>query len=239
MPLLYSNSEYYLYSKPSAFFSFSRFLISNMIYVQISFLFIIARLLYSIILFDAQQGAYSLILFIHVPFAWLSLSFYLFASLSSIIYLVQRYQFAYLFTISFVSVGILFTFLTLATGSLWGKPLWGTYWVWDARLTSVFFLFLFYFVTLTIHTYFKNPILSCSFILIGAINIPIIKFSVDWWNTLHQSASISLLHSAIDSSFFLILCSFFFFSFFFSTTLFLLHIRFFLLSQKIHFFSFR
>jgi heme exporter protein C len=101
-------------------------------------------------------------------------------------------------------IGAAFTFLSLATGSLWGKPMWGTWWVWDARLTSVFVLFLMYLGVIALQRAMDDPVKAARpvaiLVLIGTVNLPIIKFSVEWWNTLHQSASITLTESKMDPS---------------------------------------
>lgn len=139
---------------------------------------------------DYQQGDAVRIMYVHVPASWLALMIYAFISVMSLFVLVWRHPLAEVVAVSAAPLGILFTLLSLATGSLWGKPMWGTFWVWDARLTSVFCLLLLYggYVFL----YKKVGIRIASFFsLIGTLNLPIIKGSVEWWNTLHQTASIS------------------------------------------------
>ncbi|MBN9137733.1 MAG: heme ABC transporter permease, partial [Phyllobacterium sp.] len=134
------------------------------------------------------------IMFIHVPFAWLSMMCYTVMSISAIGTLVWRHPLADVSAKAAAPIGAAFTALALITGSLWGKPMWGTWWVWDARLTSVFVLFLMYLGIIALTRAMDDPAKSSKataiLTLVGFINIPIIKFSVDWWNTLHQPASV-------------------------------------------------
>ena len=134
------------------------------------------------------------IMFIHVPSAWLAMACYTLIAISSAGYLIWRHPLADVSAKAAAPIGATFTLLALITGSLWGKPMWGAYWVWDARLTSVLILFFLYLGLIALRQAIDDPgragraaaILS----LIGAVNIPIIKFSVNWWNTLHQPASV-------------------------------------------------
>ncbi|MBI1621892.1 heme ABC transporter permease [Aquamicrobium zhengzhouense] len=143
---------------------------------------------------DYQQGITVRIMYIHVPFAWLSMMCYSIMALSSLGTLVWRHPLADVSVKSAAPIGAVFTLLALATGSIWGKPMWGTWWVWDARLTSVFVLFLMYLGIIALTRALDDPGKSARaaaiVTLVGFINIPIIKFSVDWWNTLHQPASV-------------------------------------------------
>jgi heme exporter protein C len=143
---------------------------------------------------DYQQGETVRIMFIHVPFAWLSMMCWGVMSLAALGTLIWRHPLADVAAKSAAPIGACFTLLALVTGSLWGKPMWGTYWVWDARLTSVFVLFLMYLgviaLTRAIEDHGQAARAAAILILIGAINIPIIKFSVNWWNTLHQPAAV-------------------------------------------------
>lgn len=143
---------------------------------------------------DYQQGATVKIMFIHVPSAWLALFGWVAMTLSALGTLVWRHPLADVAGRSAAPIGAAFTFVCLLTGSLWGRPMWGTYWVWDARLTSVLVLFLMYLGVLALWRAVDDPAragrLAAILTLVGAINIPIIKFSVDWWNTLHQPASV-------------------------------------------------
>jgi heme exporter protein C len=143
---------------------------------------------------DYQQGETVRIMYIHVPAAWLSTACYGLMALSSLGTLVWRHPLADVSAKTLAPIGAAFTFLCLVTGSLWGKPMWGTWWVWDARLTSVLVLFLIYCGILALWNAFDDPARAaraCAVMtLIGAVNLPIVKFSVDWWNTLHQPASV-------------------------------------------------
>jgi heme exporter protein C len=143
---------------------------------------------------DYQQGATVKIMFIHVPNAWLAMAVWGVMSIASIGTLVWRHPLADVAAKSAAPIGAAFTFLALLTGSLWGRPMWGTYWVWDARLTSVLVLFLMYLGVIALWRTVDDPSRAARaaaiLTLVGAINLPIIKFSVDWWNTLHQPASV-------------------------------------------------
>ncbi|MHB0951635.1 MAG: heme ABC transporter permease [Allorhizobium sp.] len=143
---------------------------------------------------DYQQGMTVRIMYVHVPAAWLSMMCYSVMALSAIGTLVWRHPLADVSHKSAAPLGAAFTLIALITGSLWGKPMWGTWWVWDARLTSVFVLFLMYLGLIALNRAMDDPSkaarLSAVLILVGFVNIPIIKFSVEWWNTLHQPASV-------------------------------------------------
>jgi len=143
---------------------------------------------------DYQQGSTVRIMFIHVPAAWLAMMCYSIMAVSAIGSLVWRHPLADVSVKAAAPIGAVFTALALITGSLWGKPMWGTWWVWDARLTSFFVLFLMYLGLIALDRAMddasRSARVSAVLVLIGFINIPIIKFSVDWWNTLHQPASV-------------------------------------------------
>ncbi|MGE3246638.1 MAG: heme ABC transporter permease [Beijerinckiaceae bacterium] len=143
---------------------------------------------------DYQQGETVRIMYIHVPAAWLSMFCYGTMALSALGTLVWRHPLADAAQKAAAPIGAVFTFVCLVTGSLWGKPTWGTYWVWDARLTSVLVLFLIYLGLIALWHTIEEPSkagkAAAILTLVGAINLPIIKFSVDWWNTLHQPASV-------------------------------------------------
>ena len=143
---------------------------------------------------DYQQGATVKIMFIHVPSAWLGMFCWGLMSLASLGTLVWRHPLADVAAKSAAPIGAAFTFLCLVTGSLWGRPMWGTYWVWDARLTSVLVMFLMYLGLIALWRSVDDPAragrAAAILTLVGAVNLPIIKFSVDWWNTLHQPASV-------------------------------------------------
>jgi heme exporter protein C len=144
---------------------------------------------------DYQQGATVKIMFIHVPSAWLGMFAWGLMSVAALGTLVWRHPLADVAAKTAAPLGAAFTFLCLVTGSLWGRPMWGTYWVWDARLTSVLVLFLMYLGLIALWRTVEDPSRAARttaiLTLVGAINLPIIKFSVDWWNTLHQPASIT------------------------------------------------
>jgi len=154
---------------------------------------------------DYQQGLTVKIMYIHVPSAWLALLTYSIMTIYSIIGIAFKMPFSFIVNKAVAPIGAVFTLLCLISGSLWGKPMWGTWWVWDARLTSVAILFLIYLIIIFIDKTFENKEVrektTAIFILIGSVNLAIIKFSVDWWNTLHQPASVSKLSSpSIDIS---------------------------------------
>ena len=154
---------------------------------------------------DYLQGDSVRIMYVHVPSAWIGLSIFSLIAVSTILNFIFKIKNLFLFVKSLAPIGLLFTCLSIVTGSLWGKPTWGTWWAWDARLTSMLALMLFYVLFILSLKYFKNSenltkILSFLSIL-GIINIPIIKYSVEWWSTLHQPASIKILGtSSIHSS---------------------------------------
>ncbi len=143
---------------------------------------------------DYQQGATVKIMFLHVPSAWLGMFCWGLMSIAALGTLIWRHPLADVAGKTAAPIGTAFTFLCLVTGSLWGRPMWGTYWVWDARLTSVLILFLLYLGVIALWRTVEDPSRAARaaaiLTLVGAINIPIIKFSVDWWNTLHQPASV-------------------------------------------------
>ena len=154
---------------------------------------------------DYQQGDTVRIMYVHVPAAWLAVIGYVAMGVCGIFYIVWRHPLADIALRAIAPVGATFAMLTLVTGSLWGKPMWGAWWVWDARLTSMLILFFFYLGFIALANGFdraeRGSRPAALLALVGMINVPIVKFSVDWWNTLHQPAS--LLRSggpAIDSS---------------------------------------
>ncbi|WP_367617299.1 heme ABC transporter permease [Plastoroseomonas hellenica] len=148
---------------------------------------------------DWQQGETVRIMYVHVPMAWLAMGGYAGLAIASVLSLVWRHPLADLAARELSPVGAAITALCLATGSLWGKPMWGTWWVWDARLTSVLVLFFLWLGHAALVRAFEEPERGARagaiLALIGVVNLPIIKFSVDWWNTLHQPASVARLGS--------------------------------------------
>ncbi|HWK97838.1 MAG TPA: heme ABC transporter permease [Pseudolabrys sp.] len=143
---------------------------------------------------DYQQGATVKIMFLHVPSAWLAMMGWGLMTVAALGTLVWRHPLADVAVKAAAPIGAAFTFICLVTGSLWGRPMWGTYWEWDARLTSVLILFLMYLGLIALWRSVEDPSRAARaaavLTLVGAINLPIIKFSVDWWNTLHQPASV-------------------------------------------------
>lgn len=144
---------------------------------------------------DYQQGESYRIMYIHVPAAWMSMFIYVVMAVSGLISLVWRIKMTEVVVISSATVGASFTFLALATGSLWGKPMWGTWWVWDARLTSELLLLFLYLGIIALHSAIEDKRVAARAVsilaLVGVVNIPIIHYSVEWWNTLHQTASVT------------------------------------------------
>jgi heme exporter protein C len=154
---------------------------------------------------DYQQGEMVKVMYIHVPFAWLSLAAYTLMAIAALGTIVWRHPLADVAGKAAAQIGAAFCFLCLITGSLWGRPTWGTYWVWDPRLTSVLVLFLLYLGVLALWRAFDDPNragrAAAILALVGFINVPIVKFSVDWWNSIHQPASVSRLGApTIDPS---------------------------------------
>ena len=186
---------------------FSKFV--DMIFKPLTFIslgvMIIGLILVYLSPLDYQQGLTVKIMYVHVPSAWLALLTYTIMTIYSIIGIAFKIPFSFIVNKAVAPIGAVFTLLCLVSGSLWGKPMWGTWWVWDARLTSVAILFLVYLIIIFLNQTFENRDVrektTAIFIIIGSINLPIIKFSVDWWNTLHQPASVSKLSSpSMDSS---------------------------------------
>lgn len=144
---------------------------------------------------DAVQGNHYRIIYIHVPTSWLAMIIYLAMAFWSLIYLIWRTRVSALLTQALAPTGLLMAFLSLLSGALWGKPTWGTYWVWDARLTSMLLLFFLYAGYVALVSSIDNEKRAAQagslLAIVGAVNVPIIYFSVVWWNTLHQGASIS------------------------------------------------
>ncbi|WP_374763203.1 heme ABC transporter permease [Yunchengibacter salinarum] len=154
---------------------------------------------------DYQQGDSVRIMYVHVPAAWMALFVYMVMAVASFAGLVWRHPLALLAGKAAAPVGAAFTFLALATGALWGKPMWGTYWVWDGRLTSMLILFFLYLAYMALWSalddHDKAGRAAAILALVGTVNIPVIKFSVDWWHTLHQPASVMRLDGpTIDGS---------------------------------------
>jgi heme exporter protein C len=144
---------------------------------------------------DYQQGESYRIIFIHVPAAWMSLFIYVAMAFCGVVIVVWRMKLAEIVLISSAPIGASFTFLALATGSLWGKPMWGTWWVWDARLTSELILLFLYLGVIGLHGAIEDKRVASRAVailaIVGVVNIPIIHYSVEWWNSLHQGPTIT------------------------------------------------
>ncbi|MGX6646349.1 heme ABC transporter permease [Maricaulaceae bacterium MS644] len=143
---------------------------------------------------DYQQSETVRIMYVHVPAAWLAMAAYSGLAVSSFVYFIWRHNLADLAARAIAPAGAVFAFLCLATGALWGRPMWGAWWVWDARLTSMLVLFLLYLGYMALRAAIEDEKLAARagaiLAMAGVLNLPIIKFSVDWWNTLHQPASV-------------------------------------------------
>ncbi|GMQ97083.1 MAG: heme ABC transporter permease [Gammaproteobacteria bacterium] len=144
---------------------------------------------------DYQQGDSVRIIYIHVPSAWMSMFIYMVMAVAAAIGLIWRIKISDVMITASAPIGASFTFIALVTGSLWGKPMWGTWWVWDARLTSELILLFLYFGYMALHTAIEDPRIAAKagaiLVLVGAVNIPIIHYSVEWWSTLHQGATVA------------------------------------------------
>ena len=144
---------------------------------------------------DYQQGESYRIIFVHVPAAWMSLFIYVVMAFCGVVIVVWRMKLAEIVLISSAPIGASFTFLALATGSLWGKPMWGTWWVWDARLTSELILLFLYLGVIGLHGAIEDKRVASRAVailaIVGVVNIPIIHYSVEWWNSLHQGPTVT------------------------------------------------
>ena len=154
---------------------------------------------------DYKQSHSVRIMYVHVPAAWISLGIFSFLTLLSLIGYIFKNKNFFLIAKSFAPSGLVFSVIALVTGSIWGKPTWGTWWAWDARITSMLILVFFYLMYLTAWKIYKDKekVYKVTTIIttLGFINVPIVKYSVDWWNTLHQPATISKLSKpSIDPS---------------------------------------
>ena len=174
---------------------------------SIFFVLLIAALSFALIFSppDYLQGDSVRIMYVHVPAAWIGLASFTSIAILSILNFIFKIKNLILITKSIAPIGFMFTCLAIITGAIWGQPTWGTYWAWDARITSMVVLAIFYFIFIMIHKLIseeeKANRISSFVAIIGLINIPIIKFSVNWWSTLHQPASIKISgESSIHSS---------------------------------------
>ncbi|MFL2889974.1 MAG: heme ABC transporter permease CcmC [Pelagibacteraceae bacterium] len=190
---------------PSNIFSFIERLIKFI--NSIFFIILIIGLTFALVLSppDYLQGNSVRIMYVHVPSAWISLACYSTIAFLSLLNFIFKIKNFILINKSIAPIGLMFACLAVITGSFWGKPTWGTWWAWDARLTSMLILIIFYIAYMLTIKFLKNDKnkqkISSIIAIIGIINIPIIKYSVEWWNTLHQPASIKFTGSStIDSS---------------------------------------
>ena len=187
---------------------------------------------------DYIQGDSMRIMYIHVPSAWFALMAYTILAGSSVLWFITRNPIFSIVARSIAQIGMIFTLISLVTGSIWGKPTWGVWWVWDARLTSMLLLFFLYLAYIFLWQSITNKDLaskiSAALAIVGFVNIPIIKFSVDWWNTLHQPATISKLSSpSIDISMMVPLFIMTLATFLFLVTVFFIRLRIEILDNKI------
>ncbi len=191
-----SGINWFKYAAPQRFYALSGTLIPYCVAVAVIATIIGLTIGLLIAPSDHQQGESYRIIFIHVPAAWMSMIIYLAVAFWAAIGLIFNARLASMFALALAPTGALMTFIALWTGSLWGKPTWGTYWVWDARLTSELILLFLYLGFLSLHASIedtrKADRSAAVLAIVGVVNIPIIYFSVKWWNTLHQGASVSL-----------------------------------------------
>ena len=181
---------------PSKILSLDNKLINGLLFVMI--LIVLVGLVYALFISppDYIQGDSVRIMYVHVPSSFIALGCFGFIGIASILNLIFKIKFVSLMAKSLAPVGCIFSLVSIVTGSLWGKPTWGIWWVWDARLTSMVILFLFYlayiFTWQFVNNFEKANKITSVIGIIGLFNLPVIKYSVDWWNTLHQSSSITL-----------------------------------------------
>lgn len=182
------------FSSPQNFYIFSGKMIPWLLYPFIALSIIGLYLGLVVAPIDYQQGESYRIMFVHVPAAWMSMFVYMVMATAGGIGLIWQIKTAFVVAKSSALIGATFTAIALATGSIWGKPMWGTWWVWDARLTSELVLLFLYFAYISLYNAFDNPKTAAKsssiLAIVGLINLPIIHYSVNWWNTLHQGASI-------------------------------------------------
>ena len=181
---------------PSKILSLDNKLINGLLFLMI--LIVLVGLVYALFISppDYIQGDAVRIMYVHVPSSFIALGCFGFIGIASILNLIFRIKFVSLMAKSLAPVGCIFSLASIVTGSLWGKPTWGIWWVWDARLTSMVILFLFYlayiFTWQFVNDFERANKITSIIGIIGLFNLPVIKYSVDWWNTLHQSSSITL-----------------------------------------------
>nr|WP_143710182.1 heme ABC transporter permease [Parvibaculum lavamentivorans] len=194
MSSLSATQRFHAYANPTRFMALSGKLLAPL--WVLTALLIAAGLWFALFASppDYQQSETVRIMYVHVPSAWLAMFGYSIMAAASAVALIFRHPLADLCAKSAAPIGASFTFLALVTGSLWGQPMWGTWWEWDARLTSVLILFFLYLGYIALWATIEEPVRAARaaavLALVGAINIPIIRYSVVWWNTLHQPASV-------------------------------------------------
>ena len=197
--------RFYRYASPPVAYRFSGMLMWPVASVTIALLLSGLYLGLFVAPPDYQQGDSFRIMYVHVPAAWLSLFVYVVMASAGFTALIWRVKLAEVIASASAPIGAAFTFVALVTGSLWGKPMWGTYWVWDARLTSELILLFLYLGFMALESAIADPrraARACGLLaVVGVINVPIIHYSVEWWNTLHQGPSVSRFDApAIHSS---------------------------------------
>ncbi|MEM7617063.1 MAG: heme ABC transporter permease CcmC [Pseudomonadota bacterium] len=174
---------------------------------------------------DYQQGDSVRIMYVHVPVASLSLAIYVFMAVCSVSYIIWRNPLSAIICYCSAPIGMIYCIICIITGAIWGYPIWGAWWVWDARLTSMLILLFFYFGYILLYNSFtdekQSAFMSSCLLIIGVVNVPIVKFSVDWWSSLHQPASIlrsggMAIHSSMLYPLFIMMA---FFTIFYLTTL--------------------
>ncbi|MEQ1816746.1 MAG: heme ABC transporter permease [Nitrosomonas sp.] len=188
--------NWFKYSSPASFYSLAGKMIPIFVFVALILLAAGLYVGFFVAPTDFQQGEAYRIIFIHVPAAWMSMFLYVVMAFWAGIGLAFNTRLSSMLATAIAPTGAMFTFIALWTGALWGKPMWGTWWVWDARLTSELILFFLYIGFMSLQAAIDDPRRAdkagAIIALVGVVNIPIIYFSVQWWNTLHQGASVSI-----------------------------------------------
>ncbi|QOJ23729.1 MAG: heme ABC transporter permease [Gammaproteobacteria bacterium] len=188
--------NWFKYSSPASFYSLAGKMIPLFVFVTVILTAAGLYVGFFVAPTDFQQGEAYRIIFIHVPAAWMSMFLYVVMAFWAGIGLAFNTRLSSMFASAIAPTGAMFTFIALWTGALWGKPMWGTWWVWDARLTSELILFFLYIGFMSLQAAIDDPRRAdkagAIIALVGVVNVPIIYFSVQWWNTLHQGASVSV-----------------------------------------------
>lgn len=227
----------YLINKPFFVLSFTYNIFNVVLFLLITFLIICKILLFYNIIIDIQQSDNFKLFYIHVPIAWLAVAIYIFMVSNSFFYIVSSLKLSQLIISSSIKLGLLMIILTLYSGALWGLLTWGTLWVWDVRLTSSFILFIIYTIFFIFKKVFlknhNNFFILSILCIITSINIPILKYSVNWWNTLHQVQSIDSFDSFFDNTIFFFILLFVFFLFLYIIIYYIIELRCYILINKI------